>query len=145
MPRPDRDDSRVSDESPGDPNVSAEVILRPAGGRRVSGQDRITSENVQAFLPDPSAVSGVSEFFRRVGFEVSEAVGLSFSIAGPVSLFEGVFGEHLSLTGEGRITEIRTDGGRLEMPLDRVPPELADLIEIVTFTPPPDFGPTDYR
>jgi len=105
----------------------------------------ITSENVESFLPDPQVASGLVTFFKGAGFEVSEPQAMGFSISGPVSLFERVFGERLRRTGGKPINEIRTEGGRLELPLDRVPSDLRDQIETVTFTRPPDFGPTEYR
>ena len=40
--------------------------------------------------------------------------------------------------------EVRTARGTLELSLEGLPDEAARRIQAVTFTPPPDFGPTDY-
>jgi hypothetical protein len=110
--------------------LAAEVILRSPGGQRLSGQERITSANVAAYLPDPAAVSAATEFFRDRGFGTTERRGISFTITGPQSHFERTFGTRL--TGEA---------STLELPLDQIPATVKDVIEAVTFTPPPDYGP----
>jgi hypothetical protein len=106
--------------------VSALVLLRPA----------------ERSLPDPEAASRAEAFFRGAGFEVTGSVGPSFSIVGPRNLFERAFGTRLEDHPKGGL---RTAEGELELPLERVPADLVDSIQAVTFTPPPDFGPTEYR
>jgi hypothetical protein len=109
--------------------LSALVVLRPGPERTLGDRGPVTAETIGNYLPSQEAVEATQRAFRRLGFEVSPVVGPSFSITAPRSRFEEVFGS--------------TDG--LEQPLDRMPPAVRDLIQAVTFTPPPDFGPTAYR
>jgi hypothetical protein len=61
---------------------------------------------------------------------MGDMVGNSFSITAPESTFERVFGTR--------------GAGSLELPLHALPKTLTDHVEAVTFTPPPDFGPTNF-
>jgi hypothetical protein len=119
--------------------LSATVLLRPAGGRSVA--DVATAETAEQLLPDPAAAERAREFFRRAGFEIAAAFGPSFSIVGPTELFERTFGTRLELR-DG--TDVQTTEGRRELPLTSLPPDVQHSLEAVTFTPPPDFGPTKY-
>jgi hypothetical protein len=120
--------SRERSESP---TVSAQVLLRPASGRRIGGRDEITSENIRDYAPPADAVALARRTFEADGFEVGPLVGVSFSIAAPVSTFERVF--KTPITVEGRSS--------LELPLDALPEPLRRVIETVTFERPVDFGP----
>jgi hypothetical protein len=122
--------------------LSAQVILQPASGS-LTGYERITSDNVQGFLPTQEAVAEVSAYFRAAGFDVSESAGLGFSIAGSPEEFELVFGERPSRMIQGGVEAVQTSRGDGELPLDRLPEFLRRLIQAVAFTPPPDFGPTN--
>lgn len=124
-----------------DPPLAAEVIFRPPGGR-LSDRDRITSANVAAYLPEPAAVAVAADFFRDRRFEVSEPRGISFTISGPRSVFERTFGERLTVLHRNEATRATGEADPLELPLDQIPPAVRDVIEAVTFTPPPDYGPT---
>jgi hypothetical protein len=124
-----------------DPPLAAEVILRPPGGR-LSGRDRITSANVAAYLPESAAVAAATDFFRDRGFEVSEPRGISFTITGPQSVFERTFGTSLAVIRQDGVTSVTGEPGTLELPLGQIPSKVRDVIEAVTFTPPPDYGPT---
>lgn len=108
--------------------LSAQVVLRPPTGE-LTGDERITSENVQRFLPSPEAVAETEAFFGQAGFEVGNVVGNSFSIAGPSSAFGRTFGE-------------RPERG-VELDLGALPDRVRRYLQAVTFTPPPDFGPTN--
>jgi hypothetical protein len=121
--------------------ISAQVVLRPADGRELTGHEVITSETVERYRPSPEAVSQVAEFLRAAGFQVSEEVGISFSITGPRPLFERLFGMGLEHRRRSGIDTVQTPAGGLELPLDRLPPDVARFVQAVTFTPPPDFGP----
>jgi hypothetical protein len=116
--------------------LSALVVLRPAGGGELGDQGPITSENVAASLPSERAVALATEHFRARGFEVTPAIGPSFSIVAPQERFEEVFGVKLDEQALAR---------GLELPLESLPADLASVVQAVVITPPPDFGPTDYR
>lgn len=125
--------------------VSAQVVFRTADGRSLSDVGPITAANVGTLAPDPASVDRIARFFRDAGFEVGPAVGSSLSISGPVSLFETVLG-HRPKTGlQGRTVRSATaSSAALELPLERLPPGLAAAIDAVTFSRPPDFGPTSF-
>ena len=126
-----------------DPLLSALVVLPPGGGR-LTGEEEITAETVAELEPDPAAAAAVQCYFREHGFEVAPRVALSFSIVGPQSLFETVFGAPLTVEGEGTAMTAQTQTGGLELPLESLPPEIAGAVQAVAFTPPPDFGPTGF-
>jgi hypothetical protein len=125
-----------------DERLSAEVVLRPASGA-LSGGEQITSENVGGFLPSPEAATEATGYFRAAGFEVTDVVGISFSIVGPPEAFEQTFGERPERRVEGGIDTVRLRGGGLELELGRLPEQVRQHLQAVTFTPPPDFGPTN--
>jgi hypothetical protein len=125
---------------PLDPQLSALVVLRPAGGE-VASED-ITAENVDRLLPDPTVADAAQAYFRDAGFDVGPLVAQSFAVSGPRSLFESVFATPLVVEQEGVATTARTETDLFELPLDRLPGELAPGVRAVAFTPPPDFGPT---
>jgi hypothetical protein len=118
--------------------LSATVLLRPAAGGTVG--EAATAATVEQTLPDPDAATRAERFFRDAGFEVVAPFGASFSIVGPKAQFERIFGTPLVESGGG----VRTADGTLELPLEPLPPDVAGLLQAVTFTPPPDFGPTSY-
>jgi hypothetical protein len=118
--------------------LAAQVVLRPASGE-LTGDEPITSENVQRFLPSPDAVAVTEAFFRDAGFEVANVVGNSFSIVGSPSAFEDAFGERPERAGEG----VRVRGGGIELDLGSLPEPVRRHVAAVTFTPPPEFGPTN--
>ncbi len=123
--------------------VSAVVIPRPARGT-ISGRTAITAENVADYAPAPEALSLAAGEFRKLGFEVTEPFGISFSITAPVGTFEQVFAARLEATDAGGVECVARSGARgLELPLDPLPQVLRSALHAVTFTPPPDFGPTD--
>lgn len=117
------------------PVVSAQVLVRSASGERLRGDVPITSENLGRYLPSPQDVGTARAAFRRAGFEVGEAVGISFSATAPVSTFEEYFATTLRVLPDG---SVEAGPGRLELPLEALPKELADLLVAVTFTPPAD-------
>jgi hypothetical protein len=121
--------------------LSALVVMRPPAGGPLSGAS-ITSESVAGLMPDPAAVERARSHFSSRGFEVSEAVAISFSITGPRSVFEETFGDHPALDAAERTVRGAGGEGPLELPLDRLPDEVRETVEAVTFTPPPAFGPT---
>ena len=103
-------------------DISAQVVLRAKGP--------ITAATLAANQPPKEAVEAAQKLFRAAGFELGPYVGISFSISGSRSLFEKFF---------------RTSLDKLhgyELPLSVLPKEVAAVIEAVTFTPPPDFGPS---
>ena len=122
------------------PTVSAQVLLRPASGRRIGGRDEITSENIREYAPPAEAVALARKTFEADGFDVGPLVGVSFSIAAPVSTFERIFKTSIAVDA-GRVSVTHGKTQSLELPLDALPEPLRKSIEAVTFERPLDFGP----
>jgi hypothetical protein len=102
--------------------ISAQVVLYSKGP--------ITAATLEASQPPRESVEAARNLFRKAGFNIGLYVGISFSISGPASLFESFFGI--------RLDHLKS----YELPLKGLPRAAADVIKAVTFTPPPDFGPS---
>jgi hypothetical protein len=125
-----------------EPTVSAQVVLRPAS-TSAAPPELVTSSTIAGYAPPPEAAEAIRRYFERAGFSVGPLVGISFSIEGPPTSFENTFGERPRVEDRRGVQEATTAAG-YELSLDRLPPELQPYIGAVTFTPPPDFGPTGY-
>lgn len=90
----------------------------------------------------PDATQRAQRLLGGAGFEVDAAVGPTFAITGPKDLFERFFDVTLEPDGRGGI-HLAGSAGRAgyEIPATSVPASLRGDVAIVTFTPPPDFGP----
>jgi hypothetical protein len=109
-----------------DPELAAEVVLRPRNGP-LTGREQITAATLDSFQPAAATFTRAGDYFRSRGFAVSPGFGISFTITGPRTTFEREFGE---VASDAR-----------ELPLDRLPADVATLVHAVTFTPPVDYGP----
>jgi subtilase family serine protease len=130
-------------EVPRQPTVlSAEVVLVAQSGKPIEGAI-ITAENVREYTPSPTGVTAAQNYFRKEGFTVGPLGGVSFSISGPLSLFERAFGVRIE-TASDRSAKIKGGRGEAEraLPLTRLPGALRGFIHAVTFGRPLDFGPT---
>lgn len=115
--------------------LSAEVVFRGAS----DDGEPITAENVASRAPDPARARRVREWFERRGFTATNVHGVSLTVTGPRALFEETCGIGLSGPDE------RPGADVLELPPPpEMPGELAGDIEVITFGPPPDFGPGAY-
>jgi hypothetical protein len=127
-----------------DQRVSAQAVLRAASGKSPHGA-AITAATIAEFLPSPQTIAEAVEQFRAAGFETGPVVGNSLAITAPVRAFEAVFKTRLRQREGGGIESVARDGSAsLELPRSALPRALAALLTAVTFTPPPDFGPTDF-
>jgi hypothetical protein len=125
--------------------LSAQVVLRPASGKRIGGKDAITAANVAEYLPAPDVVDAARQAFAKLGFEPGNVAGTSFSITAPEETFESVFHAKLRKGDRGEVTVGSKRGAAgYELPLASLPETVRRYVEAVTFTPPPDFGPTGY-
>ena len=120
--------------------ISAQVIVRSASGKPIDGSVPITSENVSDYAPASDDVQAAQSAFRETGFEVGPLVGISFSIAAPLTRFEKTFGTKLRVDERGAVARVESDapGGGLELPLAQLPRHLADRLVTVAFSPPAD-------
>jgi hypothetical protein len=126
--------------------MSALVVLRSASGKAPGGATAVTAENVREYLPAASSADEARRAFAAAGFEVTEVVGNSFSITAPASVFEKAFKVKLRREeGKGVTAQADADADAgYEIPANKLPASLARHVAAVTFTPPPDFGPTNY-
>lgn len=136
--------------------LSAQVVLRSASGRRLSGTENITSANIQEYMPSAETAALATQTFQQAGFETGPVVGNNLAITAPAHTFEHYFQAPQlpdspiapsSPTGSGTDapgTQTKRGAQDWELPLQHLPDALKPHIEAVTFTPPPDFGPTSY-
>ncbi len=125
--------------------ISAQVILRPAGGRRPQGSAPATAETIQEFLPAPDLVRQARSAIQALGFRVGPFVGNSFAITAPAEVFGRALGVNLRVNADGGIECVGKDGsGSYECPREQLPREVAQFVDAITFTPPPAFGPTRF-
>jgi hypothetical protein len=123
--------------------LSAQVVMRSASGRSARSGEPITAANLRDYQPSPQAAAAAMEAFASLGFQVGPLVGISFSITAPRKSFERTFGARFTRDADGAVTLEAPDPSRAyELPLDRLPADLAAQIEAVTVSPPVDFGPT---
>lgn len=120
-----------------DKEISAQVVLVAASGARINSHTRITSENVNQWLPSAETVVKVSGELKSKGFVVGQCVGNSMSITGQAKIFESYFNAKLRDVKGG----VQFAGSGFELPTEKIPTALRTQLVAVTFTPPPDFGP----
>ena len=126
--------------------VSAQVVLKSASGKKVDGHTALTSENIAEYSPSAATVTAAAEGFRQAGFEVGNMVGNSFSITAPKSVFEKFFKIKLKAQDRGDVKVRAAKGASegYELPVKALPRNLSQLVDAITFSPPPDFGPSSY-
>jgi hypothetical protein len=125
--------------------ISTQVVLYPASGKTINENTRITSENINEFLPDKETYERAKNYFFKAGFDTGPLVGISFSVTAPVHTFTALFKVKFYKSEEGKITcEKENSTGSLELPVNNLPRDIQELIQSVTFTPPPDFGPSNF-
>lgn len=97
---------------------------------------------VVTLRPDCHAgmVAKAKSHLTTAGLEVHAPFATSFSVGGPSSRFEDVFGAKI-VVDESLLGAVTTEGGGLDLPLDRLPEDIRELVESIAFLPPPDFVP----
>lgn len=122
--------------------MHALVVLRPPGGKPLPANAQITVENLPEFKPSEKDARAAIAFFENVGFKTTALAGISFDISGSVHLFETFFNTAL-LEDENGVISSRAEGATAgyELPRQALSSELETIIEAVTLSPPPDFGP----
>jgi hypothetical protein len=115
----------------------AQVILRPASGRRITGESIITAETLPLYAPDPDSASAAAGAFAGAGFEVGPLAGVGFSVSGPRDLFERFFQADIVAHDDGGWAVVDPDGSaHRELPLDALPSTLAQRVQAITFEVP---------
>jgi hypothetical protein len=122
-------------KNPPQSDVTAQVVLRAASGKRLDRHTAITSANVREYLPSAETVESIAEFFRSAGFKVAPPVGNNFAITAPKRTFEKFFGVNIQRNPDGSVLSIAANGeASLELPLSTLPADVVRLLEAVTFT-----------
>jgi hypothetical protein len=125
--------------------LSAQVILKPADGKSSLSPEKNTSENVHQIMPSAEDFKTAQEKFTDSGFEVDAGFANSFSITGDKKLFEKTFKTKISHNEHQAVkSQDENNAESSELPLENLPNELKQVIETVTFTKPPDFGPGNF-
>ncbi len=126
-------------------NLSAQVVVKPASGKRTLAPEEITAENVSEFMPSADDLEKAKNYFKESGFDVSSAFANSFSITGNTKLFEKIFNTKILTDEKNAVRSKREDDSESsELPLRDLPKEVKKAIETVTFSEPPDFGPGNF-
>ena len=103
-------------------DVTALVVLNPSGAT-LRGDEVITADNYEQFMPTAEELETAMQFFAAAGFTVEGAGPNSFTITGDREPFESQFGA--------------------ESPFDTssLPDPVAALVAAIELPEPPDFGP----
>ena len=125
--------------------LSAEIALRSTSGKALTNQPAITSQNIADYLPSQDTAALARTAFTKAGFDVSQPVGVGFSITAPKSVFEKVFKVKLALEERGGVKVSAGEGSEsYELPVKSLPKELEQYVAAAAFSQPPDFGPGNY-
>lgn len=127
----------------GHTKISAQVVLKPADENVVAGE-HITSENVHRLLPSAESCEKAQKFFAEAKFEVENTFANSFSISAELQVFEKVFKTEIFRDARQNFKIKRGSRETGELPLDNLPAEIREIIETVTFSEMPDFGPGNF-
>lgn len=116
------------------------VVLRPASGRPITGDSKITAETLSEFAPDPADAEAVASALAEAGYEVGPMVGVAMSVTAPRQRFEDGFGVQLKAADEGGWI---VAAGTRSLPVDRLPAEAARRVQAVELEPPTELtGPS---
>ena len=122
--------------------VSAQVILRSAEGKSPDRSAMITSSTLGEVIPAKEEVKKTLAAFQRAGFTTGPMIGMSFSIAGSVEIFERMFRVRLRDRKQGGLEAVAESGSvTVDLPLDNLPASINEIVTAVTFPLPPEFGP----
>jgi len=111
--------------------VALVILESPSGRPQDSG---LTAAELQTHLPVPEVVSSVRANLAAAGFDLGAAVGIAFSIQGPVELFRQYFGATPVQQDDG----VWTTAAGNELPLDALPDHERQSVRAVVFEPPVD-------
>jgi hypothetical protein len=108
----------------------------------MTNDDKLISAQVVIRASSAADAQAVMQEFKRAGFDLGPLFANSFSITAESKRFETYFKATLqSSSGEGIAVKTNEDSVRSDLPLDALPPSVRELIEVIVFSKPPDFGP----
>jgi len=128
-----------------DQTVYAQVVLKAASGKTIYGGAQITAATLGDYAPAHETIAAARAGSAAAGLEAGSPVGIGFAVHGTVEAFETLFGVALSDDPKKGVRALQDDASSTyELPLGALPGELAEHLEAVTFSPPPDFGPSGF-
>ena len=117
--------------------VFALVVLRPASGREIAGDTRITAETLSEFAPDPEEAAAAGRALAEAGFDVGSVLGISMPVSGSRALFEDYFGTTVRPASDGGWVAVDRAGSESrELPVSGLPGPVASRVHAVTLEPP---------
>ena len=122
--------------------VYAQVVFRAAKGEPMPADAQITAETLPSFRPSDDDVQIVRHYFENHGFATQKLIGISVEINGPVELFEVFF--HISLREGPNGSIFSQSAGAVEeyeLPRSVLSNDIEPMIQAITLSPPPQFGP----
>ena len=114
----------------GHEGLVALVVMQSPAGRPLDTD--LTAATLARHQPDPAAVATVQSVLAAAGFTVHQAVGISFSMEGPATLFQRYFGVLPVQSADG----VWSTAGGAELPLDGLPAAERELVRAVVLEPP---------
>ena len=125
--------------------ISAQVVLVSKSKKKISGHTIISSENISDYSPDEKAINEINKLFRDKGFDVGGMYGISISITAPKEVFEKFLEVNIFREKDGSYGFV-SKGKKLgkELNNELLPDIIKDKVQEITFTKPPDFGPTNW-
>lgn len=125
--------------------LSAQVVVRPASGKRSLSPERITSENVAEIMPSDEDLRKAKQYFSDEGFEVDAGFANSFSITGDKKLFEKTFETKITKDeDENDAVKSKSKPETSELSASKLPGDVKRIVEAISFTEPPDYGPGNF-
>ena len=125
--------------------IRAHVVLKGPAGSLTSGST-ISSENIQAYVCDPSVRERVKVTLEKLGFSICRVSLLSITVEGAAEQFETVFRGRLKKVGpqrqvsrrrktaEGLVSSVGPFWTWSKPP--EIPDDLRDVIDAVVFPQP---------
>jgi subtilase family serine protease len=125
--------------------ISAQVVLVSKSKNKISGHTIITSENISDYSPDEKAINEIIKIFKDKGFDVGRMYGISISITAPKEVFEKFLDIIIFKEKDGSYGFV-SKGKKLgkELTNELLPVIIKDKVQEITFSEPPDFGPTNW-
>jgi len=127
------------------PVISAQVVLTPASGKSAPEGTPVTAATLAMFAPCSGDHSRRLRRVPRAGLRSRPDVRHQlFRSPAPADIFEHVFKVDLGYLRKPHADRDRSRGKTardLELPTSTLPDALKPMVQAVTFTPPPDFGP----
>ena len=122
--------------------ISAQVVLSSESKKDVG---QVTASNVDQTKPSSDRYQRVTNVFTKAGFQTGNLVGTSFSITASKDTFERFFDVHITSNQKSAVLKFqKKEKTSFELSREHLPKSIATDVDVITFTPPPDFGPGNF-